>query len=115
LTEAEREAKYPQTVINSKNFQSITPEQTAYKNQYSWLKPTTSTQEVVAAKGGRIDARGGGHLDGPGTGVSDSIPAKLSDGEFVMTAKAVRGAGKGDRMAGAKKMYDLMHKFERAA
>ena len=115
LTEAEREAKYPQTVINSKNFQSITPEQTAYQNQYSWLKPTTSTQEVVAAKGGRIDARGGGHLDGPGTGVSDSIPAKLSDGEFVMTAKAVRGAGKGDRMAGAKKMYDLMHKFERAA
>lgn len=115
LTEAEREAKYPWTVINQKNFVSKTPEQTAAQNQYSWLKPTTGTQEVAVATGGRIDARTGGHMDGPGTGVSDSIPAKLSDGEFVMTAKAVRGAGKGDRMAGAKKMYDLMHKFERAA
>jgi hypothetical protein len=115
LTEAEREAKYPWTVIDSKNFVSKTPSYTADQNQYSWLKPTTETQEVAVATGGRIDARGGGHLEGPGTGTSDSIKAKLSDGEFVMTAKAVRGAGKGDRMAGAKKMYDLMHKFERAA
>jgi hypothetical protein len=37
----------------------------------------------------------------------------LSDGEFVMTAKAVRGAGKGNRLAGAKKMYALMHQLER--
>jgi len=115
LTEAQREAKYPWTVIDSKNFVSKTPEQTAAQNQYSWLKPTTGNQEVAAATGGRIDARVGGHLEGPGTGISDSIPAKLSDGEFVMTAKAVRGAGKGDRMAGAKKMYELMHKLERAA
>jgi hypothetical protein len=62
-----------------------------------------------------MDARTGGHLKGPGSGTSDSIPAKLSDGEFVMTAKAVRGAGGGDRMKGAKKMYELMHKFERVA
>lgn len=115
LTMAEREAKYPQWIPNASSYESKPFEQNAVNNQYSWLKPTTDTQEVVAAKGGRIDARGGGHLDGPGTGTSDSIPAKLSDGEFVMTAKAVRGAGKGDRMAGAKKMYDLMHKFERAA
>jgi len=57
----------------------------------------------------------GGAIDGPGTGTSDSIPAKLSDGEFVMTAKAVRGAGNGDRAKGAKKMYGIMHKFERMA
>ena len=31
----------------------------------------------------------GGEIVGPGTGTSDSIPAMLSDGEFVMTAKAV--------------------------
>jgi hypothetical protein len=37
----------------------------------------------------------------------------LSDGEFVMTAKAVRGAGKGSRRAGAKKMYALMHRLEK--
>ena len=54
-----------------------------------------------------------GQIDGPGTEKSDSIPAMLSDGEFVMTAKAVRGAGKGSRRAGAKKMYALMHQLEK--
>ena len=56
-----------------------------------------------------------GQIAGPGTETSDSIPAMLSDGEFVMTAKAVRGAGKGSRRAGAKKMYALMHQLERNA
>jgi hypothetical protein len=65
------------------------------------------------AKGGY--PRRTGQISGPGTEKSDSIPAMLSDGEFVMTAKAVRGAGKGSRRAGAKKMYDLMHQLERNA
>ena len=56
-----------------------------------------------------------GQIQGPGTETSDSIPAMLSDGEFVMTAKAVRGAGKGDRRAGAKRMYSLMHQLEKNA
>lgn len=56
-----------------------------------------------------------GQISGPGTEKSDSIPAMLSDGEFVMTAKAVRGAGGGSRRAGAKKMYALMHQLERNA
>lgn len=56
--------------------------------------------------------RAGGAVNGPGTGTSDSIPAMLSDGEFVMTAKAVRGAGDGDRKAGAAKMYAMMDQFE---
>lgn len=65
------------------------------------------------AKGGY--PRRTGQISGPGTETSDSIPAMLSDGEFVMTAKAVRGAGKGSRLAGAKKMYALMHQLERNA
>lgn len=36
---------------------------------------------------------GGGHVRGPGTGTSDSIPAMLSDGEFVMPADTVRKVG----------------------
>lgn len=56
-----------------------------------------------------------GQISGPGSETSDSIPAMLSDGEFVMTAKAVRGAGNGSRRAGAKKMYALMHQLERNA
>ena len=59
--------------------------------------------------------RRNGQIDGPGTATSDSIPAMLSDGEFVMTAKAVRGAGKGDRRAGAKRMYALMNQLEKNA
>jgi len=57
----------------------------------------------------------GGEIVGPGTPTSDSIPAMLSDGEFVMNAKAVRGAGNGDRKQGAKRMYQMMKKFERVA
>ena len=56
-----------------------------------------------------------GQISGPGTEKSDDIPAMLSDGEFVMTAKAVRGAGKGSRRAGAKQMYKLMHQLEKNA
>lgn len=36
---------------------------------------------------------GAGPVDGPGSGVSDSIPARLSDGEFVFTAKATEQIG----------------------
>jgi len=61
----------------------------------------------------------GGYIEGPGTGTSDSIPAKiyqggmpvqeaaLSDGEFVMTKRAVDGAG------GPARMYEMMRRFER--
>ena len=57
----------------------------------------------------------GGEIKGPGTGTSDSVPARLSDGEFVLTAKAVRGAGGGDRNIGAARMYDMMSQLEGAA
>ena len=54
-----------------------------------------------------------GEIAGPGTGTSDEIPAMLSDGEFVMTAQAVRNAGGGSRKAGAKNMYKLMKNLEK--
>ena len=57
----------------------------------------------------------GGEVEGPGSGTSDSVPARLSDGEFVVTAKAVRGAGGGDRNVGAARMYDMMSQLEGAA
>ncbi len=69
----------------------------------------------------------GGYIEGPGTGRSDSIPAQiyqggqpvqeaaLSDGEFVMTERAVKGAGNGDREKGAAKMYSMMRDFERGS
>jgi len=69
----------------------------------------------------------GGYIEGPGTGTSDSIPAAiyqnggrvqeaaLSDGEFVMTEAAVKGAGNGNRDLGAARMYQMMDQFERMA
>ena len=42
---------------------------------------------------------GSGPVEGPGSGVSDSIPARLSDGEFVFTAKAVEALGADNLMA----------------
>ncbi len=65
------------------------------------------------ASGGIADLQSGGAANGPGTGTSDSIPARLSDGEFVMTAEAVRNMGNGSRQKGTRKMYDLMNNLER--
>lgn len=50
---------------------------------------------------------GEGMVEGPGDGTSDSIPAQLSDGEFVMTAKAVK-------QIGVDKLSKMMKKAEEA-
>ena len=52
---------------------------------------------------------GEGEVDGPGTGTSDSIPAMLSDGEFVFTAKSVKQIGVDklrNQMKKAEEEYD---------
>ncbi len=67
------------------------------------------------AHGGSFDEAVDGEVQGPGTGTSDSVPAKLSDGEFVLTAKSVRGAGGGDRDIGAARLYDMMAELEATA
>jgi hypothetical protein len=60
----------------------------------------TALQQAAAAlagKGGKGEAptgaAEGGHIRGPGTGTSDSIPARLSDGEFVVRSAAVEHYG----------------------
>ena len=75
------------------------------------------------------DMRDGGESEGPGTGTSDDIPAMLSDGEFVMTSAATKGAGafslnktksgielisggKASRKKGVENMRELMNIFE---
>jgi hypothetical protein len=50
---------------------------------------------------------GAGEVSGPGTGLTDSIPARLSDGEFVMTKKAT------DQI-GADNLQRMMDDAERA-
>ena len=51
---------------------------------------------------------GSGPVEGPGTEVSDSIPARLSDGEFVFTAKATE-------QIGVDKLMSMMKEAEAAA
>ena len=51
---------------------------------------------------------GEGEVEGPGTGISDSIPARLSDGEFVITEKATDEIG-------ADNLQTMMDEAERAA
>lgn len=110
--------------------------------QYALMKPKdamSGLQQQQFAKGERRpDYRGtaapgtprvsymaqGGYVQGPGSGTSDSIPAaiyqnggpvqqaRLSDGEFVMTDRAVRGMGDGNRNIGAARMYRMMHNLE---
>jgi len=59
-----------------------------------------------------INYENGGPVNGPGGPKEDLIDAKLSDGEFVMTAKAVENFGGGSREAGAKKMYQMMNQLD---
>ena len=59
-----------------------------------------------------LEMDAGGAVNGPGGPKDDVIDAKLSDGEFVMTAKAVENFGGGDRMAGAKRMYNMMNQLD---
>jgi hypothetical protein len=65
---------------------------------------------------------GGRLLKGPGDGVSDSIPAmigqrrpaRLADGEFVVPARIVSELGNGSTDAGARKLYAMMDRVQRA-
>lgn len=81
-------------------------------------------QMMMAADGGF--SRKNGQISGPGTETSDDIPAMLSDGEFVVNAKAVRGIGnllgrkkpkskQEERLEGARMMYALQRAGEQAA
>jgi hypothetical protein len=89
---------------------------------------------MAYAEGGNVSMedfeRMNGGINGAGTETSDDIPAMLSDGEFVMTGQAVRGAGsyemaqdnrgiislipnmQEDRERGTRLMYDLMDAFD---
>jgi hypothetical protein len=103
---------------------------------------TTTTEEIPAgANGGMMSYAMGGYavggglgslggysdggrlLKGPGDGVSDSIPAtigrkqqpaRLADGEFVVPARIVSELGNGSTEAGAKKLYAMMDRVQRA-
>lgn len=95
-----------------------------------WFQPNAAYEFVRTHAYGNSSAGGGnsgnskyargGHIEGPGTATSDSIPAMidgedpaaLSDGEFVLTTSAVRGMGAGSHQRGVSNLYRLMHEAE---
>jgi hypothetical protein len=100
---------------------------------YTPVATAAPTVTAVPAAGGGLMASGGistlgGYSDGgrllkgPGDGVSDSIPAtiggkqpaRLADGEFVIPARIVSEIGNGSTEAGAKKLYAMMDRVQRA-
>lgn len=86
----------------------------------------TYSGEPRFARGGISDlggySDGGRLLRGPGDGVSDSIPAsigdkqpaRLADGEFVVPARIVSEIGNGSTEAGARKLYAMMDRVQKA-
>jgi hypothetical protein len=66
------------------------------------------------ATGGQADGQGAlssvgqsRHVTGPGDGTSDSIPARLASGEYVIDAQGVSMLGNGDNAAGARKLDEF--------
>jgi len=115
----QRRPQFDKLMTEGELFSQKTGERTNYRGTAAPGTPVVSYRPKMMNMGG--------YIEGPGTGKSDSIPAtiyqnggpvqeaRLSDGEFVMTADAVRGAGGGNRNAGAAKMYQMMNQFERMA
>jgi hypothetical protein len=76
------------------------------------------------AAGGHLGgySDGGQFLNGPGDGMSDSIPAsiegkqpaRLANEEFVVPADVVSHLGNGSSKAGAKQLYSMMDKVRKA-
>lgn len=67
---------------------------TAWNNFNEFLDlPALPAYTANFRDGGAVDFRNGGTVIGPGTGTSDSIPARLSNGEHVITAREVQRAG----------------------
>ena len=71
-------------------------------------------QPVIPSRdGSQLDFRGiGGYQPHGAKEKKDDVRALLAQGEFVVTSDAVKGVGEGDRDLGAKRMYDMMHKYE---
>jgi hypothetical protein len=106
-----------------------TPGPDAHEYQYTdtskyVYNPKTQQMEIPLAMGGLTSlAKGGNYLDGPGDGLSDSIhatignnqPARLADGEFVISADVVSDIGGGSSKAGAKKLHAMMDRVRQSA
>jgi hypothetical protein len=95
---------------------------TPYRAASGGLMDTAVARRLMG--GGQLGSYsdGGQALQGPGDGMSDSIPgviggaqpARLADGEFVVPADVVSGIGNGSTDAGSRQLYAMMDKIREA-
>jgi hypothetical protein len=135
LPQPPQQQNYEQQLVNigEKQIQPAVAQSSAVAQPGAPVPVTASANTApvtMMAMGGY--ARGGYHLGdysdggrllkGPGDGVSDSIPAsiggrqpaRLADGEFVIPARIVSELGNGSTDAGARKLYAMMDRVQRA-
>lgn len=99
----------------------------------TWAEMTPEEQEIerrrymilkypLAFRKGGIAALPPRYINGAGDGMSDSVPAvisnrqpaRLADGEFVIPADVVSHLGNGSSKAGAKQLYSMMDRVRQA-
>lgn len=102
LPDAEMLSEYKNYVMS----ESLEPEEMTYLQDALTADPQLS-QVFDKVMNVAVEFSGAGEVEGPGTGVSDSIPARLSDGEFVFTKKAT------DQL-GADQLQSMMDTAEKA-
>jgi len=116
---------YPQGMIDKTQY--ATPTQRPVSSEMVSEVPAYERSNPLLMAGGGIStlgdySDGGRLLKGPGDGVSDNIPAtigerqpaRLADGEFVVPARIVSELGNGSTDAGARKLYGMMDRIQKA-
>ena len=83
---------------NAKKLSEIENKIASYQNQYGKITQAQDTESIIANLEAERDKilglAQGGYVEGPGTSTSDSIPARLSKGEYVVNAKSTKMIGK---------------------
>ena len=116
---------YPQGMIDKTQYATpiqrpVSAEMVSEVPAYERSNPMLMASGGVSTLGDYSD--GGRLLKGPGDGVSDNIPAtigarqpaRLADGEFVVPARIVSELGNGSTDAGARKLYGMMDRIQKA-
>jgi hypothetical protein len=116
---------YPQGMIDKTQYATpiqrpVSSEMVSEVPAYDRSNPMLMAEGGISHLGDYSD--GGRLLKGPGDGVSDNIPAtigsrqpaRLADGEFVVPARIVSELGNGSTDAGARKLYGMMDRIQKA-